>query len=209
MFYTIYKITNTLNGKYYIGKHQTKDLNDGYFGSGKVLKHAIKKHGIENFTKEILHVFDTELEMNAKEKELVELNESSYNLCPGGKGGWGYVNANGLNNDSNNKERYERSRKTLIHRLQNEPELLKKYQECRMKATLAGFKKVSEKYPDGSWRNKKHTEETKKKISKSAKGRIPWTKGRSRTPEEKEKIRQGVLARNKEKKEYEKTLPLW
>jgi hypothetical protein len=30
MFYTIYKITNNVNGKVYIGKHQTKDINDGY-----------------------------------------------------------------------------------------------------------------------------------------------------------------------------------
>ena len=30
MKYTIYQITNNLNGKIYIGKHQTKDLDDGY-----------------------------------------------------------------------------------------------------------------------------------------------------------------------------------
>ncbi len=93
MHYTIYKITNIINGKFYIGKHQTKDLNDGYFGSGKILKRAIAKHGKENFTKEILFVFDNESEMNAKERELVTLNESSYNLCPGGQGGFGYINA--------------------------------------------------------------------------------------------------------------------
>lgn len=100
MFYTIYQITNLIDGKIYIGKHQTKDLNDGYMGSGKHLKHAQNKHGIENFKKEILFQFDNEAEMNAKEAELVTeefcLKESTYNLCPGGKGGWGYVNANGI-----------------------------------------------------------------------------------------------------------------
>lgn len=98
MFYTIYKITNKIDGKFYIGKHQTTDLNDGYMGSGKLIKRAIGKHGIENFTKEILHVFDNEAAMNEAESKLVVLTEESYNLCPGGHGGFGYVNAHGLNN---------------------------------------------------------------------------------------------------------------
>lgn len=100
MFYTIYKITNAIDGKIYIGKHQTKNLNDCYMGSGKNLKRAIRKHGIENFTKEILFHLMTEDEMNAKEAELVTeefcLREDTYNLCPGGQGGWGYVNTLGV-----------------------------------------------------------------------------------------------------------------
>lgn len=89
MFYTIYKITNKANGKIYIGKHQTQDLNDGYMGSGKHLKRAIAKYGLGSFTKEILHIFDNEAEMNAKEAELVTEEfvdrESTYNICVGGK----------------------------------------------------------------------------------------------------------------------------
>jgi hypothetical protein len=65
-------------------------------GSGKRLKMAIQKHGVENFTKEILHIFGNEEDMKNKEKELVVLNENSYNLCEGGKGGWSYVNRKGL-----------------------------------------------------------------------------------------------------------------
>lgn len=92
MFYTVYKITNLINGKYYIGKHQTKNLDDGYMGSGKLLKRAIAKYGIENFKKEILHILDNEIEMNAKEKQLVIVNESTYNLNEGGHGGFSYIN---------------------------------------------------------------------------------------------------------------------
>lgn len=104
MYYTIYKITNTINDKYYIGKHQTKNLEDGYMGSGRLIKAAIKKYGVENFIKEILHVFDNEQEMNQKEKELVVLSEMSYNLCEGGKGGFGYINKNHLNNANKNMD---------------------------------------------------------------------------------------------------------
>ena len=100
MFYTIYKITNKINGKIYVGKHQTKDLNDGYMGSGKLISASIEKYGIENFQKEILFQFDNEAEMNAREAELITeefcLREDTYNLCPGGKGGWGYINSYSL-----------------------------------------------------------------------------------------------------------------
>lgn len=97
MFFTVYKITNKVNGKYYIGKHQTTNLNDGYMGSGKILKLAINKYGIDNFTKEILHIFETEEEMNAKEKELVVISEETYNINEGGHGGFRYINSKGLN----------------------------------------------------------------------------------------------------------------
>lgn len=38
MFYTIYKVTNQINGQFYVGSHKTKDLNDGYMGSDMYLK---------------------------------------------------------------------------------------------------------------------------------------------------------------------------
>lgn len=41
MKYTIYKITNIINNKVYIGKHQTNDINDGYMGSGKNFKERL------------------------------------------------------------------------------------------------------------------------------------------------------------------------
>lgn len=100
MHYLIYKITNVINSKSYIGCHKTGLIDDGYMGSGKILKHAFEKHGIENFTKEVLFIFDNEIEMFAKEAELV--NEeyvqmaNTYNLKKGGSGGFDYINRNKL-----------------------------------------------------------------------------------------------------------------
>ena len=101
-YYTVYKITNLLDGRIYIGKHETYNLNDSYMGSGKDISIDKKKYGLENFKKEILFIFDSEEEMNQKEAELVTedfcLREDTYNICPGGKGGWGYINQNGKRN---------------------------------------------------------------------------------------------------------------
>ena len=94
--YTVYKITNNKSNKIYIGMHETYDLDDGYMGSGRYIKSAIRKYGKENFTKEILFIFETEEEMNTKEKELVVINEKSYNLCDGGNGGFSYINRSGM-----------------------------------------------------------------------------------------------------------------
>lgn len=91
LFYTIYRVTNLVNGKIYIGKHQTFDINDSYYGSGRAIQAAIKKYGKGSFTKEVLFVFETEAEMNAKEKELVNeqfvLSHMTYNEAIGGEGG--------------------------------------------------------------------------------------------------------------------------
>lgn len=87
----IYKITNLLNNKIYIGKHSTDDLNDGYMGSGTIIKKAIKKYGIENFRKEYLAFCDTESKLNWFEKFYIKKYDSTnydigYNLTYGGDG---------------------------------------------------------------------------------------------------------------------------
>lgn len=91
MFYIIYKTTNLLDNKVYVGSHQTKDLHDDYLGSGKYLKRAISKYGKENFTKEILHIFDNKQDMFNKEREIVNeqfvKDTSTYNFKIGGSGG--------------------------------------------------------------------------------------------------------------------------
>ena len=57
MKYTVYKITNLINGKIYIGVHKTENLDDGYMGSGKNIKRAIDKYGIQNFKNRLKSIF--------------------------------------------------------------------------------------------------------------------------------------------------------
>ena len=95
-YYLVYKTTNTVNGRYYIGVHQCRDLNDGYLGSGLALIQAIEKYGKSSFTREILFSFDSHEEMYAKELEIVNedfvADPQTYNIRVGGKGGWHYLN---------------------------------------------------------------------------------------------------------------------
>jgi len=98
MYYTIYQTTNLTNGKIYIGYHSTKDLNDSYLGSGKILNQAITKSGRENFKREILYVFPSREEALNKELELVNeafvQREDTYNMKIGGEGGWDHTYSN-------------------------------------------------------------------------------------------------------------------
>jgi hypothetical protein len=89
MKHIIYKITNTINDKYYIGRHSTDNVNDGYMGSGLWIKNAIRKYGRENFIKEILDEANSSPELWELEKKYVNedvvKDENSYNMCVGGK----------------------------------------------------------------------------------------------------------------------------
>ena len=89
-YHLIYMIVNKINNKIYIGKHTTKNPYDDYMGSGKTLKAAIKKYGLENFEKTILYCFDSENEAYLKESEIVTVEfvkrEDTYNLTVGGEG---------------------------------------------------------------------------------------------------------------------------
>ncbi len=90
-YYYLYQITNQVNGKIYVGIHQTDNLNDGYMGSGKLLQRAQKKYDIKSFKKEILNQFDNEENMYKEEALVVDakfvMREDTYNITEGGIGG--------------------------------------------------------------------------------------------------------------------------
>jgi len=157
-------ITNNINGKTYIGKHQTIDINDNYMGSGKLLKRAQSKHGLENFKKEILFVFDTEKEMNAKEAELVTeefcLREDTYNICVGGQGGFSYINSNGLSSSWSGKSLSDNHKEKI------------RISECGKIVSKETKQKISDSQKGKQYfLNKSHTSDTKLRMSLSAKNR--------------------------------------
>ena len=163
MFYTIYKITNQVDGKIYIGSHKTSKLDDGYIGSGKYLRYAQEKHGHDKFTKEILFVFDTPELMYAKEAELVNVDflatENTYNLKVGGFGGWGYVNSTGKNIEWADPAARANAIRLSLKELYKDPDLVEKstlvFASVRDKAQQAR----KDKYPNGTFSGHKHTQD--------------------------------------------------
>lgn len=87
--FIIYKVTNTINNRYYIGRHATIDINDNYLGSGKGIKNAVKKYGVKSFIKEIIAEASTASELWELEEQIVNddvVNDPlSYNMTYGGR----------------------------------------------------------------------------------------------------------------------------
>ena len=183
-FYTVYKTINKINGKYYIGKHETSNPNDDYLGSGRELKQDIIKYGKENFEKTIIAVFDNEKEMNKSEKEIanreIVLDENSYNLMVGG-GGFDFLN-NGSDvhierckkgyilSQKSMKEKYGENFKSIIGQMGGK----KGYDVGLSKWSKSDdpeIKKRRSKNSGNSFREKHHTEETKQKMKKRMTGK--------------------------------------
>ena len=83
---------SSLHGACYFGKHETDDLDDGYFGSSKILSNYKKKYGIIGLEKTILHYYDSRKALCDAEHELIEEKRKDpaihcLNLHEGGNGG--------------------------------------------------------------------------------------------------------------------------
>jgi hypothetical protein len=90
-YFYVYKTTNLINGKIYIGIHAANTLNNRYLGSGINLKKSIKKNGRDNFKKEILQICATYDEALTEERRIVTRefvqDPNTYNVEVGGLGG--------------------------------------------------------------------------------------------------------------------------
>lgn len=174
--YCIYKITNLINGKTYIGQHKYKKLNDSYLGSGKLIKQAIDKYGKENFKKEILYsniqyretVDDMERFAIAKERAK---GKAEYNIADGGNGGL-IFDVHPMKGKHHSEETKQKLREAKLGKEPWNKGLTNVYSE----EALRNMSEAS--------KCKLHSEETKKKMSEKRKGRQPM-KGKHHSEETK------------------------
>ena len=92
-YHFLYRTTNLINGRFYIGMHSTDDLDDGYLGAGNALLKAVAKYGRENFKREILAFYPSREELAEAESNYVNPDwllknaKVTYNIYKGGYGG--------------------------------------------------------------------------------------------------------------------------
>lgn len=175
--------TNKINNKKYIGQH-TK-FNDKYFGSGKIIKLALKRYGIDNFEREILSYAYTLEELNKLEKDYIKQynaikSKEFYNIHEGGCGGDTYTGRDenekikfkihmskvtkGENNGMYNKKHTDNTIK-LIKIKQKENIHIYQTQEFKNKMSEVTRGKNNGMY------NKKHSLESIKLMSENSKGK--------------------------------------
>ena len=158
-FHFLYKTTNLINGKFYIGVHSTDNLNDGYLGSGKILRYSINKYGIENFKIEILEFFEDKGKLFEREKEIVNesflQDPSCMNLKSGGSGGF------------INEEHHKKCTTAGLESQWKDPI----YLEWHKKRQAKRFHELNLSPPDNwGFKDKTHSEETKIQMSLKHKG---------------------------------------
>lgn len=184
MIYYVYKITllkGSLSGKYYIGQHRTKNINDGYAGSGTILRNYYKACGKkegETYIKEILQYCSSIAELNKVENELISDRYSSdpncINLIAGGNGrGYSEETRRKISEANKGREVSEEQRKLISASLMGHqvPQETRALISKRVKEKCKSpeyCKKISE----AQKHRKPITEETRRKIAEAGKGRI-------------------------------------
>lgn len=170
-YHFTYKTVNLINGKYYVGMHSTSNLEDGYLGSGKRFRYSLNKYGKENFKREILEFFENkekliEAEINMITEEMLQ-DPLCMNIMKGGKGGF--------INDEVQFKWSQAGGKANWKKLKANPKLYALHQ----KRSSRMFKKTHKlgKINYNTFEGKKHTEETKKKLSEITKANLKINNG--------------------------------
>jgi group I intron endonuclease len=182
----IYKTTNLVNNKVYIGKSE-KPFNSKYLGSGILLHKAILKYGISNFKVELIEYCDSLNQLNTREKYwILKYLKNSYNLAEGGTGGWTTKNYNSTRLKKY-KEKLSSSQKGRIVSSYTKEKLSKinKNRFCGNRETISESLKKVWADPQSAY----NSLEYRRKLSDSAKNRV-WKE------ETKVKIRNSKIGSN-------------
>lgn len=192
MYGYIYETTNLINGKKYIGQHKGEyDLE--YYGSGILLRRALEKYGKENFSIRIIEKCDSKEQLNDREKYWIQYYNASesdefYNIAYGGEGG------------SMPPESIEKAKCKIAG--QKRSQKTKQIMSIRSKAKWSNSQyRDKQRNNNPRMTGKQHSEEAKKKMSKSHKGKLcgednpmfgkpGHMKGKHHTEETKQKISQ-------------------
>ncbi len=188
----VYLITNNINGMRYVGQ-TTKSLDARWYDhthirnrpSCSYLHNAIDKHGFQNFIIECLVEVRTKEEMDFYECALIKAlgtkAPDGYNLTDGGDGVAGYIftdeQRRKVSEGQIGRKMSEKAKAKLLERNKGNKFSLgvKMPEEHRLKliAINTGSKRSEEVLDRMSKAHigKKHTEETKRKMSESAKRR--------------------------------------
>lgn len=166
-FHFIYRTTNLINGRYYLGMHSTNRIDDGYLGSGKRLYYELNKYGRDNFKFEILEQFNSREELVQAEINLITehdlKNPNCLNLKQGGSGGFTDENRKKARQvtDSILQKKYGKEFRSIIAK-QYRQDLTDEDRENISKLVKAGLKRVN--FNHANFKGKKHSEETLDKM---------------------------------------------
>lgn len=112
-YHFIYKTVRNHDGAYYYGMHTTTNINDGYQGSGTLLRRSLAKHGTDAHTTTIIEYLSNRDALAAREREIVNeemlLDPLCMNLREGGFGGWTHETQRELNKRSQTSQNYTRA----------------------------------------------------------------------------------------------------
>ena len=161
-YHFIYKTTNLLSGRYYIGMHSTDDLDDGNLGSGNRLRLAVRKHGKDNFKREILEFVESRVELKLREAEIITLDEIAKEDCMNLVVGGG-----GFNMDEHHIKCAIAGGNAFAERLKNDEEFRKEHAKTVGDNFRKAHKEGKIKYDTFTGRS--HSGETKKKMGETRK----------------------------------------
>jgi group I intron endonuclease len=194
----IYITTNKINDKRYIGQHKHKDWDYSYYGSGKYLKRAIKKYGIENFTCFPLMWAWNKDELNKLEIGYITHYKPEYNISTGGNGGnLGEEVIKKMSKSLKGKPTWNKGKKFSEEVKQKMSESHKGNKYCLGRVLSNETREKIRQVNLG----KKHSEETKQKMSETRKGKTSPYRGRHHSEEIKQKISEAGKLRWKKYRE--------